>query len=169
MSDETTKAPKIPNVKPEVDPADAFKRVEADEIIDPPKPPKPPKKNKNASPPREPKPEAIRDEDEISMDPLDAAEEIVGLCDNLFMAVSAIRGYEGMLIETSPGKTMPLLDVVKADEVKKARLRKALARLMQSAGTKMSPAAALGLGVFTCYGAPIIAMEMARASAKKGG
>ncbi len=168
MSDES-KAPKIPNVKPEADPADAFKRVEADEIIDPPKPPKASKKKANAAPPREPKPEAIRDEEEISMDPLDAAEEIIGLCDNLFMAVSAIRGYEGMLIEVAPGRTMPLLDVVKADEIKKARLRKALARLMQSAGTKMSPAAAWGLGMFTCYGAPIIAMEMARASAKKGG
>lgn len=154
---------------PTNDPADAFKRVAVE--TPPPMAKSKGSKKKPGDRPREPvitidaKDAIIIDEDEMS--PLDAAEEIVGMMDNLFSIAASIRGYDKVVIDLGNGQHQSMLAMVTPDDKKRARLQKALARVMKGNGMSMSPSAALGLAVFGCYVAPIGAMEYAIYAGKK--
>lgn len=157
------------------DPADAFKRVDpndptAQSAADFKETSRKDRKKRRAErgdTPRQPNVESASakkpaDDDE-GMDPLDAAAEIIGLADNLFAMTASFRHYDK--VQLPDGTAMLPLVIPKEED--KERLRKALARVMKSSGATLSPGAALALGAFFCYGAPIIGMEMALASARK--
>jgi len=168
----TTAAP----ASDDTDPADAFKRVTVEPDVDfmrdaPPPKSKSDKKKKGA--PRAPVVERIAreapPEDDEGMDPMDAAEEIIGLMDQLFAAATMIRGYDKIMIKLPDGSSSSLLAMAAPDDAAKARTKKAVARMLKTAGASMSPGMGLAFTAFGCYGAPIIAMEVARKATKKGG
>jgi len=169
--DDKTAKPNPPTITADevLDPSDAFARVKVDPSDKSDNPKDQQKKSKDrkkkGDAPREPKIEKDPPppEDDDAMDPFDAAEEIIGLADNLFAAAAAIRGYDKIVLPNGE----PMLPMVIADDKSKERLKKALARVMKSAGAVMSPGAALAFAAFGCYGAPIIGLEIARASATK--
>ncbi len=162
------KEPKIPNVSPEVDPADAFARVNPDDIgqddpdiasDDAPSKPRGSKKKARREPKIETATGTIRPiAAEDGMDPLDAAKAISKMADQIFGLVAHLRGYAAM---TLPDGTK-LLDLAAPSAEDKEGFEKALARLMKSTGASMSPGAACAFMAFTCYGAPIMALEAAR-------
>lgn len=175
MSDDK-KTPRTPMISEEDDPADAFARVPPEFVAaaaaDDDKPPPPPRQNKGgakkkgSSAPRSPAVESLAPTpkgDDDGMDPFDAAEELVGMMDQLMGAIIAIRGHEKLAM---PDGSL-MIEHVLPDEKAKARMKKALARLMKSSGASLSPGAGCALTAFMCYGAPLVGLEIARASAKK--
>ncbi len=174
MAKHKDKPARVPDVKNEPDPADAFARV--DPI--PPGPdaeidwdradpmfaePEKPKKKKGGA--RAPKVEiaTLASDDDDKMEPEDLAAEVVQTLDGAFAMLSSFRGYH--LIQMQDGTFM--IQHVLPDEAKKERLRKAIIRMAKSAGVSMSPGAALAWTAFGCYGAPVIALEVARYGSKE--
>jgi hypothetical protein len=158
----------LPTPDDDIDPADAFARVPTP--LPPPPAGEPPRarQSKRKKEPRAPTLEKVTvtappPPDDDGMDPLDAAEEIIGLMDQVFAVACMFRGYDKL---TLPDGTL-ILSMVKPDEQAKVRTKKAVARLLKTAGASMSPGMGLAFTTFGCYGAPIIALEAARASIKK--
>ncbi len=152
-----------PFTPPSDDPASAFARAPTGNIP-PADKSKESKGSKNKNKDREvraPKVERIAPpppaEDDEGMDPLDAAEEIINLMDKAFAAAAAFRGYADLQVEG-----VSLLEAMAPDEKAKARTKKAVARLLRTAGASMSPGMGLAVTAFGCYGAPIIGLEIAR-------
>ncbi len=173
MSDDKTKAPRTPNIaaEDENDPADIFARVPTDQPGNegeekPPKPPrnKPPKQGGKRAPVIDMVPAKKADADDDPMDPLDAAEEIMNMMDRLFATVIMLRGHDKMVIDAE-GTT--LVSLVMPKDADKARMKKAIVRLVKSTGATMSPGVGMAFAAVTCYVGPLIALEVARASTKK--
>lgn len=162
------KAPKIDNAQPEsettpddsFDPADAFARVSPEQV-----PGKRAGKGAKKKGAREPAltvvPDRIVDEEDV-MDPLDAAKEITKMADQIFGLVAHFRGYAAMQLPDGSS----VLAMAAPTDADKLRFEKALARLMKSSGAQMSPGAQVAFVGFTCYLAPIAALEIARAASR---
>ena len=154
------------------DPADAFKRAKPETA--PPIDAKPARqRNRATRAARETPRDPIVVEQKDAIDPDDvmtaeeAAEELVGMMDNVFAICVMIRGYDRLIVESPDGSKQPMLPMLAPDEKKKARLIKAVARVAKGNGVSMSPGLALGLAGFGCYGGPILAMEYALYAGKK--
>lgn len=170
-----TKKPRTPNVG-EPDPADAFKRADPTanasktvlepDAIEPGPKPSGNKKKRAAGETRAPRVDAAPPPDEEPpMSAEDLAAEVVTMLDGVYEIMKSLRGYDRLSLD---GKT-PITDVMGPDEAGKERLRKALTRLMKSAGATMSPGGAVAFGMITAYAMPIATMEFMKATAKKQG
>lgn len=115
---------------------------------------------------REPPPPSPDDE---PMDPFDAAKVLVGMFDNMFGMVCAVRGYEKLAMRAPNGEVVPMLAMLAPKIEDKERVERALVRVMKHGGINVSPGMGLAMAAGMCWGAPIIALEIGRFSAAKQG
>lgn len=156
----------IPQVPDDHDPADAFKRVTPDQVIDPPPKVGKGKKKKDRGGARAPVVETIETPEQVTdldpMDPSDAADEILNLMEGLYGIAVMIRGYPGK-IQLPNGEIMSV-----PDPAARERTKRALIRLLKTSPMNISPGAGVAIAGFGWLIGPALAIEATRLMEKRG-